>query len=124
MRQCSHDLDGLREEMGERWNPFVACNLEYARGPNAQAAGRLLRKVGLPPIPPEDLAGISVPTSLIWGRQDRANRLRVAERASERYGWPLHVIEDCADDRPATVPTPSCGPCWTRWAISPREPRG
>jgi hypothetical protein len=22
----------------------------------------------------------------------------VAERASARYGWPLHVIDDCADD--------------------------
>jgi len=35
-----------------------------------------------------------VPTSLIWGRQDRVMRLRIAETASARYGWPLHVIED------------------------------
>ena len=35
------------------------------------------------PIPSADLAQITVPTtSLIWGRQDRLNRLRIAEEAS------------------------------------------
>jgi pimeloyl-ACP methyl ester carboxylesterase len=104
MRQCSFDLDGLREQMGDRWEPFAAYNLELSRGPGAKAAGRLLRTVGLPPIAPEDLARIAVPTTLIWGRHDRANRLRIAEAASARYGWPLHVIEDCADDPPRDQP--------------------
>lgn len=98
MRQCSADLDGLRGEMGDRWDPFVAFNLDTARGPGAKAISAMLRRAGLPVIPPADLERISVSTSLIWGRQDRANRLRIAERASARYGWPLHVIEDCADD--------------------------
>jgi pimeloyl-ACP methyl ester carboxylesterase len=98
MQQCSADLDGLREEMGERWEPFVAYNLERARAPKAKTLGRMLREIGLPRIPPEELARIEVPTSLIWGRHDRANRLRIAEAASTRYGWPLTVIEDCADD--------------------------
>jgi pimeloyl-ACP methyl ester carboxylesterase len=35
-----------------------------------------------------------VPTTLVWGRQDRVMRLRIAEEASARYGWPLEVIED------------------------------
>jgi pimeloyl-ACP methyl ester carboxylesterase len=104
MRQCSFDLDGLREGMGERWEPFVAYNLELARGPGAKAAGRMLRKLGLPRIPSADLARIAVPTTLIWGRQDRAIRLRVAEDASARYGWPLHVIDSCADDPPRDQP--------------------
>ena len=90
--------------MGERWEPFVAYNLELARGPGAKAVGRMLRELGLPRIPPADLARIAVPTTLIWGRQDRANRLRIAEAASARYGWPLHVIEDCADDPPRDQP--------------------
>ena len=104
MRQCSFDLDGLREQMGERWEPFVAYNLELARGPGAKVVGRMLRELGLPRIPPAELARIAVPTTLIWGRQDRANRLRIAEAASARYGWPLHVIEDCADDPPRDQP--------------------
>jgi pimeloyl-ACP methyl ester carboxylesterase len=104
MRQCSFDLDGLREQMGERWEPFVSYNLDLARAPSTKAAGRLFRALGLPRIPPEDLARIEVPTTLIWGRHDRALRLPIAEAASARYGWPLHVIEDCADDPPRDQP--------------------
>jgi pimeloyl-ACP methyl ester carboxylesterase len=104
MRQCSFDLDALREQMGGSWEPFVSYNLELARAKSAKAAGRLFRHLGMPRIPAEDLARIAVPTSLIWGRHDRALRLRIAEVASARYGWPLHVIEDCADDPPRDQP--------------------
>lgn len=98
MRQCSADLDAVRSDMGDLWEPFAADFVEYALRPEAKAVGRLLRTVGLPRIPGEELASIRVPTALIWGRQDRANRLEIAERASERYGWPLHVLERCADE--------------------------
>jgi pimeloyl-ACP methyl ester carboxylesterase len=104
MRQCSFDLDALREQMGGRWEPFVSYNLELARAKSTKSAGRLFRELGIPRIPTEDLARIAVPTSLIWGRHDRALRLRIAEVASNRYGWPLHVIEDCADDPPRDQP--------------------
>ncbi|MGB6425486.1 MAG: alpha/beta hydrolase [Solirubrobacterales bacterium] len=98
MRQCSLDLDELREGMGERWDPFASYNVDLARSPRAKAAGALMREVGLPRIPAADLARITVPTNLIWGREDRANRIAIAERASARYGWPLQTIDDCADD--------------------------
>lgn len=105
MRQCSYDLDGLREEMGDRWEPFVAYNLELARAPGVRAALRsLMPRLALPAIPPTELARIGVPTTLIWGRHDRATTLRVAERSSAVHGWPLHVIEDCADDPPRDQP--------------------
>jgi pimeloyl-ACP methyl ester carboxylesterase len=98
MKQCSYDLNRLRDDMGERWDPFVTYNLETAKGPRSKEVGRMLRRFGLPRLPASELSGISVPTSLIWGRQDKANRLRVAEAASGRFGWPLFVVEDCADD--------------------------
>jgi pimeloyl-ACP methyl ester carboxylesterase len=99
MDQCSYDQAALRKEMGERWRPFVAYNVDRTRTPAVKrAVRRLMRTVGTPVIPPESLTRISVPTTLIWGRHDRANRLRIARAASTRYGWPLHVIEDCADD--------------------------
>ena len=106
MRQCSYDLDALREQMGARWKPFVAYNLELARAPQVKAALRsLMPALGLPAIPASELARIAVPTTLIWGRHDRAIRLRVAQEASARHGWPLHVVEDCADDPPRDQPT-------------------
>jgi pimeloyl-ACP methyl ester carboxylesterase/ubiquinone/menaquinone biosynthesis C-methylase UbiE len=98
MRQCAYDLDRLRERMDDRWDAFVSYNLALASGPQGKAAGRMLKELGLPRIPEKVLEEIRVPTTLIWGRHDRANRLSVAARASERFGWPLHVIEDAADD--------------------------
>lgn len=98
MGQCAHDLDRLRERMGEDWEPFVSYNLEMAKGPQGETAGKVFKELGLPRIPPEALEEIPVPTALIWGRHDRANRLSVATEVSERYGWPLHVVEEAADD--------------------------
>lgn len=99
MHQCSHDLDDLRNGMGDRWQPYVSYTLELSRTPRVRKAVRqLMRKVGVPALAPDELARISVPVTLIWGRHDRANPLRIAEEASARYGWPLQVIEDCADD--------------------------
>jgi pimeloyl-ACP methyl ester carboxylesterase len=59
-----------------------------------QANRRLLRELGLRQIPPEELARIDVPTTLIWGRRDRVMALATAEEASARHGWPLDVIDD------------------------------
>jgi pimeloyl-ACP methyl ester carboxylesterase len=98
-RRCTFDLDGVRAGMGESWDTFAAYHLDRAREPSAKAALRtLMRKVGVPAIRPDDLERIALPTSLIWGRHDVAPRLRVAETASARYGWPLHVIENAAND--------------------------
>jgi pimeloyl-ACP methyl ester carboxylesterase len=64
----------------------------------------MMRGVGMPRIAPPELERIAVPTMLIWGRHDRALRLGIAEAASARYGWPLHVIDECADDPPRDRP--------------------
>jgi pimeloyl-ACP methyl ester carboxylesterase len=94
-RQVTVDPTRVRALMGERWEAFRAYGLDRARTPSVRAANRrLLRELGTKPIPPEELARIAVPTTLIWGRHDRVMRLRIAEAASARYGWPLHVIED------------------------------
>lgn len=104
--QCMVDRDGLIEGMGDAWDPFFAYNLERSRTPSVKAAMRtLMKEVGIPRIPPETFAGITVPTSLIWGRNDRAMRVGIAEDASDRYGWPLHVIDDAADDPKLERPT-------------------
>lgn len=96
---CMYDVEELRRAMGEAWDPFIAYNLECARSSETQAAVRaLMPRFTLKTIPQEELEGIAVPTTLIWGRHDRALRLEIAEEASARYGWPLHVIDDARDD--------------------------
>jgi pimeloyl-ACP methyl ester carboxylesterase len=93
-RQVTVDPAAARAAMGERWEPSQAYGLALARTPSVRAANRrLLRELGTKVIPPTELARIAVPTSLIWGRHDRVMRVRIAEEASARYGWPLHVIE-------------------------------
>jgi pimeloyl-ACP methyl ester carboxylesterase len=104
MEQCSHDLDDLRDALGGQWQPFRDYNVAAATGPGSKAIGPMLRSLGTPPIPVATLERITAPTTLVWGRHDRANRVGVAERASRRYGWPLHVIERCADDPPRDRP--------------------
>lgn len=102
---CAFDLDALRQRMGEEWQPFEAYNIDRARAPSVQAAvGTLMELFGVPAISSAGLARIKSPTTLIWGRHDRATPLSVAEEASTRFGWPLHVIEGCNDDPPVEQP--------------------
>lgn len=108
MRQCAFDLDELRRDLGDDWDTFVSYNLETATSDDAGAAGRLFRTAGLPRIPDGELDRIDVPTALIWGRADRANRLRIAERAAARHGWPIHVIDRAADDPARDRPAAFC----------------
>ena len=102
---CAHDLDGLMARMGPAWEPFEAYNVDRARTPSVLAAvGASLEALAMAPIPPDELERIAVPTCLVWGRHDRAIPLAVAEAASDRYGWPLHVVDDAADDPPVERP--------------------
>jgi pimeloyl-ACP methyl ester carboxylesterase len=95
---CFVDLDGVRAEMGERYEWMAAYALDRFRTPSVKAAMRSLMRPLASAIPSRDLDRIAVPTTLIWGRHDLGVRLNVAEAASARYGWPLHVIENARDD--------------------------
>lgn len=95
---CFFDLDGVRAAMGERYEWMAAYALDRFRTPSVKTAMRSLFRVLASAIPSEDLERIAVPTTLIWGRHDVGMRLHVAEAASVRYGWPLHVIENARDD--------------------------
>jgi pimeloyl-ACP methyl ester carboxylesterase len=102
---CARDLPTLRRGMSDVWEPFAAYNVARARTAVQKVAlPELMQAFGLPAISPADLERITVPTSLIWGRHDLATPLAVAEAASKRYGWPLHVIEDANDDPPIEQP--------------------
>jgi pimeloyl-ACP methyl ester carboxylesterase len=55
---------------------------------------RQLIKIGTKQIPDTELQRINIPTGLLWGRYDRMIPLRLAEAASSKFGWPLHIIND------------------------------
>ena len=104
-QQCAFDLNSLRDCMGESWNYLRAYNLDRAQAPELrQTQQNLMEQFGFAVIPPKELERIRIPTVLIWGRHDLAIPLPIAEAASARYGWPLHVIDDAADDPPIEQP--------------------
>ena len=105
MSQCLDDADTVEHAMGEKWAALRRYSVDRARDPGVKAAMKaFMSKLGVPPIPVADLESITAPTELVWGRDDRANRLRIAEAASDRFGWPLHVIDGAADDPPMEQP--------------------
>jgi pimeloyl-ACP methyl ester carboxylesterase len=95
-RQVFFDPDRVRTEGGERWEALKAYHVDRTSQPSVRAANRqLLRRIGVRRIPPDQLRKIDVPVALIWGRNDRIMRFRIAEEASARFGWPLYPIDDC-----------------------------
>lgn len=98
-RYCAHDVNALRDAMGERWEVLKAYNLDRATQPTLRAEQqRLMELFAFPAIPKEELETIRTPVHLIWGREDLATPLSVAEAASARYGWPLQVIDGSGDE--------------------------
>jgi pimeloyl-ACP methyl ester carboxylesterase len=95
-RQVFFDPDRVRAEGGERWEALQAYHIDRTTQPSVRTANRqLLRRIGVRRIPPDQLRKIDVPVALIWGRNDRIMRFRIAEEASARFGWPLYPIDDC-----------------------------
>ena len=121
-RRCAFDLDTMRDTMGEQWEWIKAYNLDRAREPGLRATQRRLMELfGIHAISPADLARISVPTILIWGRHDLATPLWVAQTTATRFGWPLHVIENAADDPPMEQPGAFLNVLHTALATSGRQ---
>ena len=104
-RHCALDLDAAARADGRALGAVPRLQRRPRR--EARRDGRARRpdgRVRHAAIPPRTSRGIAVPTTLIWGRHDRRDAA-VGRRGREpRYGWPLHVIEDCADDPPLEQP--------------------
>ena len=72
-------------------------------------------------MPQPRCSNASTPTTLIWGRHDRATPLAVAEAARQQYGWRLEVIDGAADDPTLEQPEAFLGAL--RKAIASIEPQ-
>jgi 2-hydroxymuconate-semialdehyde hydrolase len=93
-RWAFSDVDRARQ-MDPEW--FQAFN-DYTRSravvPHVKRTMRQLVRSGTKQVPDAELRRIDVRTALLWGRHDRFVPVGLAESASTRLGWPLHVIDD------------------------------
>ena len=104
-KHCVFDLEALQRQPAARWELMKAYNLDRARTASVSGALQaLMEQFGIPAIPEAVLARIAAPTSLIWGRHDSIVPLSVAEAASTRYRWPLHVIENAGNEPAIEAP--------------------
>ena len=90
-RLAFFDLDRVRREDAAWFAAFGADTLARARVPHVKRTMRRLIALGTKPVP--GLERLTVPATLLWGRHDRFVPLGLAEAASTRLGWPLHVVD-------------------------------
>jgi pimeloyl-ACP methyl ester carboxylesterase len=88
------DFDRARHRNPEWLAAFSAYTRSRAVVPHVKRTMRQLIGNCTKPIADAELQRIEVPTTLMWGRQDRFVPLGLAEAASARLGWRLDVIED------------------------------
>jgi pimeloyl-ACP methyl ester carboxylesterase len=88
------DPDRTRRRDPEWFEAFVTYMVSRARVQHVKRTMRQLVKAGTTQIADDELRQIEIPTALLWGRHDRMTPLRIAEEASTRLGWPLHVVDD------------------------------
>ena len=81
---CAFDLTALRNRVGEKLDLIKAYNLDRLGSQERLAALRnLMEQFGAPAIPLHILERIAVPTTLIWGRHDRATPLSMARTSRQ-----------------------------------------
>jgi pimeloyl-ACP methyl ester carboxylesterase len=92
-RFALYDLDAARDRDAEWFGAFEAYLRSRAAVPHVKRTMRHLIGAGTRQTPGDELRRITAPTALLWGRHDRMVPLRLAEHASEKFRWPLHVVE-------------------------------
>jgi pimeloyl-ACP methyl ester carboxylesterase len=88
------DLDRARQQNPDWFEAFSAYTRARAVVPHVKATMRQLIGSCTKQVPDAELRRIDVPRVLLWGERDRFVPVGLAEAASTRLGWPLHVIND------------------------------
>jgi pimeloyl-ACP methyl ester carboxylesterase len=93
-RWAFFDFDQARRRDPAWFEAFSAYTRSRAAVPHVKRTMAKLIKSGTKRVLDTELRRIAVPTAMVWGRHDRFVPLGLAEGASARLGWPLHVIDD------------------------------
>jgi 2-hydroxymuconate-semialdehyde hydrolase len=88
------DLEQTRARDPEWLEAFDVYGVSCGRVKHVKKTMRHLIKTCTKRVPDAELCRIEVPAALLWGRHDRMVPLRLAEDASSRLAWPLHVVDD------------------------------
>jgi 2-hydroxymuconate-semialdehyde hydrolase len=92
-RWAFRDLEGARRRDAAWLGAFENYLLQRGAVQHVKRTMRRLARLGSSRTPDGDLRRITVPTALLWGEGDRMVPRTLADQASARLGWPLHVIE-------------------------------
>ena len=90
------DRERTRRRDPAWFDSFSAYALARAQVPHVNRTMNRLIKIGTKRTPDHELQRIGIPAALLWGRGDRMTPLPLAEAASARLGWPLHVVNAAA----------------------------
>jgi pimeloyl-ACP methyl ester carboxylesterase len=90
------DLDRTRRRDPRWFEAFSSYTLSRAVIPHVKRTMRQLINTGTRRVPDAQLRRIAIPTALLWGKHDRMVPAGLAEAASNRLGWSLHLIDEAA----------------------------
>ena len=90
-RWAFSDYQRVRGEDPEWFAAFGAYTMARAQVPHVKRTLRGLIGTCTKQVP--GLERLELPATLLWGRHDRFVPLGLAEAASARLGWPLHVVD-------------------------------
>jgi 2-hydroxymuconate-semialdehyde hydrolase len=94
LRWVFSDPAVTRAQHPQWFDAFDAYCVERGKQPHVKHTMRALVKAGTQRLPVADLARIRIPTTLLWGREDRMVPIATAAAAAAALGWPMHVVED------------------------------
>jgi pimeloyl-ACP methyl ester carboxylesterase len=88
------DAGRTRERDPEWFDAFSAYMVTQGSIPHVKRTMRQVMAAGKKRVGDDEMRQIDVPTALLWGERDRMTPLSLAKGASERLGWPLHVVHE------------------------------
>jgi 2-hydroxymuconate-semialdehyde hydrolase len=88
------DLDRVRGRNPDWFDAFSTYTRARAASPHIKRTMRQLIGTCTKQIPDSELQRIKAPTTLLWGDHDRFVPVSLAQQASTRLDWQLHMIDD------------------------------
>ena len=88
-RWAFNDLDRVRRRDPDWLDAFTGYTRSRAQVPHVKRTMRQVVAAGTKQVRERS----DVPTTLLWGAHDRFVPVGLATAASDRFGWPLHVID-------------------------------